>query len=724
MPPSEGNSLIRFGLFEVNLQTGELRRNGNKVRLQEQPFQLLALLLQKRGEIVTREELRASLWPSDTFVDFDHGLNAAIKRLRDALGDSADNPRFVETLARRGYRFITPIKTPQAEESSRGSSNSERYWLIFSVAFAVVLLAGLTVGWIAGRKSVSALNPEERRLTGNPENDPVLSAAISPDGKYLAFADRTGMFLRMVSSGETHPIGNPGVGKLYVAGKESGLLSLSWFPDGSHVLFTRTETESLREKPSLWVVSVFGGQPRPLIDDAKLGAVSPDGAHLAFVRGDFGHEEIWQVRSDGTEARKILGERGANVESLVWSPDGRAMAFTQVVYVSGWNEPNISLRVVDLATGRRATVVSTDRLRSALVWAHDGRLIYSLAEPAPNQNDTNLWVVRVDAHGNPSGQAIRLTAGPDAKLRASISTDGKRLTFLRRAESPVVYVSETQGDGRRVSPLHRLSLDERENYPYTWTPDSKSVIFASDRDGVMHLFKQGIDQAAPDLLVGGDRSVLLARLNPSGSEILYILRPGPTDEDRRMQIMRMPLYGGTPQFVLAEPDINNLQCARLPSTVCIFSEYTKDHVGVYQFDPLTGHESSLKQLDEPEWYKENWTLSPDGSAVALAKHQGIPGISHIRLFPLGGGPERELTLQPWAQIACLDWAADGRSLWVNALSPDGVPTLLNVDLEGRAQPVLQESEKTLGWAIPSPDGRHLAIWEANGNSNAWLLQGF
>ena len=94
-------STVRFGLFEADLRSGELSRSGSKIRLQEQPFQILSLLLQKPGEVVTREELRARLWPADTFVDFDHGLNAAIKRLRDALGDSAENPRFIETLARR-----------------------------------------------------------------------------------------------------------------------------------------------------------------------------------------------------------------------------------------------------------------------------------------------------------------------------------------------------------------------------------------------------------------------------------------------------------------------------------------------------------------------------------------------------------------------------------------------------------------------------------------------
>src|SRR6266481_5671138 len=102
-------SITRFGTFEVNLQTGELRHAGQKVKLQEQPFQILAALLERPGEVVTREELRSKLWPEDTFVDFDHSLNAAIKRLRDALGESADAPVFIETLARRGYRFIAPV---------------------------------------------------------------------------------------------------------------------------------------------------------------------------------------------------------------------------------------------------------------------------------------------------------------------------------------------------------------------------------------------------------------------------------------------------------------------------------------------------------------------------------------------------------------------------------------------------------------------------------------
>jgi cholera toxin transcriptional activator len=109
--PQNTSRIIRFGFFEVDLTAGELRKGGMKMRLQGQPFQVLALLLERAGEVVTREELQKELWPSDTFVDFDHSLNTAINKVREALGDSASSPRYVETLARKGYRFIAPLQT-------------------------------------------------------------------------------------------------------------------------------------------------------------------------------------------------------------------------------------------------------------------------------------------------------------------------------------------------------------------------------------------------------------------------------------------------------------------------------------------------------------------------------------------------------------------------------------------------------------------------------------
>lgn len=113
--PAVEPRILRFGVFEAEVRSGELRKNGIKIKLQEQPFQVLAALMERPGELVTREELRQRLWPADTFVDFDHSLNTAINKLREALGDSAANPRFIETLAKRGYRFIAPVQVVTPE---------------------------------------------------------------------------------------------------------------------------------------------------------------------------------------------------------------------------------------------------------------------------------------------------------------------------------------------------------------------------------------------------------------------------------------------------------------------------------------------------------------------------------------------------------------------------------------------------------------------------------
>src|SRR5437764_7783188 len=125
-PPSQGSGHLRFGVFEVDLRAGELRKHGLRIRLQQQPFQVLEMLVLKPREVVSRDELRNKLWPADTFVDFDHGLNKAVNKIRDALGDSAENPRFVETVARRGYRLIVDVRVLEEVESDPAQKlNSE-----------------------------------------------------------------------------------------------------------------------------------------------------------------------------------------------------------------------------------------------------------------------------------------------------------------------------------------------------------------------------------------------------------------------------------------------------------------------------------------------------------------------------------------------------------------------------------------------------------------------
>ena len=118
---SPARKTLRFAVFEVDLAAGELRKNGTRIRLQEQPFQILVYLLDRAGEVVTREDLRQKLWPAHTFVDFDHSLNTAVNKLREALGDSASSPRYVETLARRGYRFLAPVQPAEAKSPAQDS---------------------------------------------------------------------------------------------------------------------------------------------------------------------------------------------------------------------------------------------------------------------------------------------------------------------------------------------------------------------------------------------------------------------------------------------------------------------------------------------------------------------------------------------------------------------------------------------------------------------------
>ncbi len=167
---------VRFGVFEVDLRTGELRKQGLKIRLQEKPFQVLSSLLERAGEMVTREELRAKLWPEDTFVDFDHSINIAINKLREALGDAAENPRFIETLARRGYRFITPVELMEAEgKPPRPPAPSVDVSPLPAPVLTGVRPASMGVGIVAAR----AASPERimlvvlpfNNLSGNPEQD-------------------------------------------------------------------------------------------------------------------------------------------------------------------------------------------------------------------------------------------------------------------------------------------------------------------------------------------------------------------------------------------------------------------------------------------------------------------------------------------------------------------------------------------------------------------------
>lgn len=148
--------LLRFGAFEVDLEAEELRKNGRKLKLGGQPFQVLAMLLERPGEVVTREDLQQKLWPDGTFVDFDHSLNTAINKIREVLGDSAEDPRFVETIPRKGYRFIAPLEGPRIKTALRAATTSagspERSGEDDSLSASPPILQDITVVTVSKRR--------------------------------------------------------------------------------------------------------------------------------------------------------------------------------------------------------------------------------------------------------------------------------------------------------------------------------------------------------------------------------------------------------------------------------------------------------------------------------------------------------------------------------------------------------------------------------------------
>jgi Tol biopolymer transport system component/DNA-binding winged helix-turn-helix (wHTH) protein len=715
-----GTRLIQFGVFEADLRAGELRRNGAKIRLQEQPFQILVMLLERPGSVVTREELRTHLWPADTFVDFDHSLNAAVRRLRDALGDTAENPRFVETVARRGYRFLAPVNgaaqasvadtVPLAQPVRKG-------WIAGGAA--VLLLLGLGVGLYVGKRESAPWVPPapitERRLTANPSEDPVSNAAISVDGKYLAFSDDTGFYLRQIDTGETHPLTLP---------KGFKARPVSWFPDGTHILVTSVAASA--EQPGLWQVSTVGGSPRKLNDEGREAAVSPDGLQIVFLKEASKSQELWLMRADGQQARKVAGELGDLFRSPVWSANGKQIAFLRGVYHPGQYGVVPQIEILDIASNERKVVMSQARFGPALAWIND-RLVYVLDEPPPSQNDSSVWSVKIDLHtGKPMGTATRLSTGPGQVQYLSSAADGKRLAYVKQSWQPDVYVARLEAHGSKLETPRLLTLDERLDLPWAWTPDSKQVLFGSDRDGSFHIFRQAPEQATPELLVGGKEQSMLPRLTPNGKEIVYFQYWPGFEQAQVVRMFRLSLSGGPPELVLEGRGLTNLQCARLPSTLCLYSQVDDKRLVFFSFDPSRGKRQEVAHVDDDLPYAYNWSLSPDGSTLAIAKARklDLPVKPDIRLLSLTNHRERTIRLKEWPRVSTIDWAADGKSLWVSTSTNAGTNALLNVDLQGRARPVWEQTKMEVGWAIPSPDGRYLALWQASGSSNVWMVENF
>ena len=720
---NEMSSLRRFGVFELDLHAGELRRNGIKIKLQEQPFQLLAELIDRPGQIVTREELRNRLWPADTYVDFDHSLNAAIRRLRDALGDSAENPRFVETVARRGYRFLAPVSgVPQnnsASSEAQGDSPTgvahgpmfRHWWIPALVAAVVLVLVGSAIGFLIASRPPATVRIT--RVTANPEGDPVRTASISRDGRYLAFSDETGFYLRQVDTGETHLIVLPN-------GMIAG--SISWAPDGDHMIVALRGSD---RRSSLWEMSALGGNARKVVDDGFQPSLSPDGKQVAFVAGSPLHQRIWIAGVFGDPPRRLLGEDGDVFGTISWSPDGTKIAYTTSRFTYGYGTKGVIAiaDVSNLSAGgapRISVVLSLFGLAGPMVWAPDGRLIYAQEESRPREEDSNLWWIRLNRQLKPARPPVRLTNDQGWVVGVSAAGDKRRIAYVKGVPQPDVYVSKLQSSGTLEEP-RRLTLDDRRDLPYDWTTDNKSVIFISNRTGAFSIYRQAIDQTIPELLLSSSQQLILPRLNPDGTQVLYLVYPNWSDPDYEVPLMITPLAGGPSREITRAKWISNQQCARAPATVCIYSVVTEASLKFFRFDPSQGAGTQILQIKDDLAEGYNWSLSPDGTTLAIAKGKWANEEPRIRLVSLDGAPERWLTIHGWQGVTALDWAADSRSLWASSPGEKG-NVLLRIDLQGNARLVWRPKNVSVAWAIPSRDGSQIALHVQSGSANVWMLE--
>jgi len=343
-PSIERDRAFRFGPFELSEREGELRKNGVRIKLQEQAFRVLLELVANSGKVVTREELQQKLWPADTFVDFDVGLNTAIRKLRQALNDDADHPHYIETLAKRGYKFVAPVANgaaaalPTLQEIQR--KPRRWYWVLAASCALGLLIYGAIAAWQQAHRARPLAT--EQQITANPREAPIVAAVVSPDGRFLAYADTTGVYIRHIDTGETRPLQLP---------EGFDAVPTSWFPDGTHLLLDSGQAFYFLGPPStnairsLWKVSLLGGSPQRLMDNASGGAVSPDGSRIAFLRADAeGSKEVWVMGNNGNNPRRIVEavrpEALGNADDLTinevntpatlriaWSPEGRRLAY-------------------------------------------------------------------------------------------------------------------------------------------------------------------------------------------------------------------------------------------------------------------------------------------------------------------------------------------------------------------------------------------------------------
>ena len=446
--PATGFVRLRVGEFEVDLRCGEVRCNGDKIKLQERPFQILAALLERPGEVVTREEIQQKLWPTNTFVDFEHSINTAVNKLRAALGDDVENPRYIETLPRYGYRLIVPVEIVETNGARPGmeiqpSPPQQASPPVKRKRWPVAAMAGVLVALLATACLILFFTFPWRHI-GAPSRkawvqitnfaDSATSPALSPDGRMIAFIRGPETF---VTPGQIYvkmlPDGQP----VQLTHDDLRKMAPVFSPDGSRIAYTATEKSF---GWNTWVVPVLGGEPQELLPNAG-GLTWADRQHVVFSEMKTG---IHMGIATALESR--VGERDvylpADMDGMAhrsWvSPDGKWILLSEMDG-AGWRP----CRVLPFAGNTRGETAGPAPARCTYAgWSPDGKTMYFSADAGDGYH---IWRQRF-LHGVPE----QMTFGATEEEGIAVAPDGRTLVTSAGIRESAVWVHDPRGD-RQIS---------------------------------------------------------------------------------------------------------------------------------------------------------------------------------------------------------------------------------------------------------------------------------
>lgn len=452
-----GSNIVCLGPFWLDLTAGELYDDTRRTRLHEQPFQLLKMLVERPGEVLTRDEIRYQLWPNGTVVEFDHSINAAVKKLRMALGDSAEEPRYIETVARRGYRLIAQVDgtglQPSAIREPKPIARPQRHWL--QPAVAVLFLAGLgSVAFLiySKRERVAPLPRTLTRLTF--EGGLQLGPTWSPDGHLIAYSsNRGGKFDIWVQQvGGVHPV--------KITNRPGHNWQPDWSPDGTQIVF-RSEGEG----GGLFVVPALGGPTRKISAFGYWPRWSPDASKILFESTYLSWlwNKLYVVGLDGRAPREVLTDFLSKARILwrcvAWYADSKRISVWSFVHggpAEFWTAPidGGKVRKSDIAPKVAEQLKGFVGARQEFRWAPSGRAIYLQAEL---NSVRNLWKVMVNPRTLRWETLERLTTGPGPDTTLALSRDGRKLAFTSGKEQVRVWSYPFDAQAGRVAYWARRS---------------------------------------------------------------------------------------------------------------------------------------------------------------------------------------------------------------------------------------------------------------------------